>query len=167
VRIVATLYDNAGKVIGTDFTFTDVNVLRPAEKSSFKIILSDLGQSQKVTSYKLSTSAVRTQALPASLRLTIGESHLDTIGAYHIGGKVTNHGSQKATFVKVSGAFYNRTNVVVAADYTYTEPKDLESGQTAPFEIIVTSATYAHQITYASLNADSIQYSVVGHNETS
>jgi hypothetical protein len=56
VKIVSTLYDKGGKVVGTDFTYSDIDVLRPAEKSPFKIILTDLGQSQKVNSYKLYAS---------------------------------------------------------------------------------------------------------------
>jgi hypothetical protein len=166
VKIVSTLYDNAGKVVGTDFTYTSVDVLRPAEKSSFEIILTDTTQSQKVDSYKLSASGDKTEALPAALKLSIGDSHLDDIGYYHIVGEVTNQGSQKATFVKVSGAFYNSSNTVVAADFTYTDPKDLESGQTAPFEIIVNAPT-ANDITSASLNIDSNQYSSIVENETS
>ena len=35
VNVVATFYDSAGKVVGTDFTYANVDVLRPAEKSSF------------------------------------------------------------------------------------------------------------------------------------
>jgi hypothetical protein len=167
VKIVATLYDDTGKVVGTDFTYTDVDVLRPAEKSSFAIILTDIGQSQKVSSYKLSASGDKTEALPASLKLSVGDSRLDSIGFYHVVGEVTNEGNQKTTFVKVSGAFYNSSNVVVAADYTYTDPKDLEPGETAPFEIIVTSATAANEITSASLDVDSAQYSSVVQNETS
>ena len=42
VKIEATLYDKTGKVVGTDFTYADVGVLRPEEKSSFKIILTDI-----------------------------------------------------------------------------------------------------------------------------
>src|SRR5919198_4426481 len=139
VKIVATLYDKTGKAFGTDFTFSDVDVLRPAEKSPFKIILTDTRQSQKVSSYKLSISGEKTQALPASLKLSIDNSHLHDIGAYHVVGEVTNQGDQKATYVKVSGAFYNSSNVVVAADFAYTDPKHLGPGQTAPFEIVVTS----------------------------
>jgi hypothetical protein len=55
--------------------------------------------------------------LPASLKLSVGESYLDDVGAYHIVGEVTNQGSGKATFVKASGAFYNSSNSVVAADF--------------------------------------------------
>jgi hypothetical protein len=125
VKIVSTFYDNTRKAVGTDFTYTNVDVLRPAEKSSFEIILNDAAQSQKVDSYKLSASGDKTEALPASLKLSIGDSHLDDIGYSHIVGEVTNQGNQKATFVKVSDAFYNSSNAVVAADFTYTDPQDL------------------------------------------
>jgi hypothetical protein len=165
VKIVSTFYDNTEKVVGTDFTYTNVDVLRPAEKSSFEIILNDAAQSQKVDSYKLSASGDKTEAPPAALKLSVGDSHLDDIGAYHIVGEVTNQGSGKATFVKVSGAFYNSSNVAVAADFTYTDPDNLEAGQAAPFEIIVNAPT-ANDISSASLNVDSNQYSSIIQNET-
>jgi hypothetical protein len=50
---------------------------------------------------------------------------------------------------------------VVAADFTYTDPKDLEPGQTAPFEITVTHATSANKITSALVNVGSTQYSSI------
>jgi hypothetical protein len=86
--------------------------------------------------------------------------HLDNIGDFHIVGEVANEGSGKATFVKLSGAFYNSSNSVIAADFTYTDPQDLEPGQTAPFEIIVNAPT-ANKITSASLNVGSNQYSSI------
>jgi hypothetical protein len=160
VKIVATLYDNAGKVVGTDFTYSNIDVLRPAEKSSFEIILTDVAQSQKVNSYKLYASEDKTQALPASLKLTVGDSHLDDIGDVHIIGEVTNQGGAMATFVKVSGAFYNSSNGVVAADFTYTDPENLEPRQTAPFDIVVNTPTI-NKITSALVNVDSNQYSSI------
>jgi hypothetical protein len=166
VKIVAKLYNKTGKAFGTDFTFSDVDVLRPAEKSPFKIILTDIRQSQKVSSYTLSISGEKTQALPATLKVNVDNSHLHDIGAYHIVGEVTNQGIQKATFVKISAAFYNSSNVVVAADLTYTDPKDLGPGQTAPFEIVVTYVPItSNKITYASLNVNSEQYSSIAHNQ--
>jgi hypothetical protein len=62
VKIVSTFYDNARRVIGTDFTYTNVDVLKPAEKSSFEIILNDAAQSQKVGSCKLSASGDKTRS---------------------------------------------------------------------------------------------------------
>lgn len=166
VKIVATFYDNTGKVVGTDFTYSNIDVLRPAEKSSFEIILNDEVQSQKVDSYKLSASGDKTETLPAALKLSVGDSSLDDTGAYHILGEVANQGSQKATYVKVSDAFYNSSNTVVAADFTYTDLDNLEPGQAAPFEIIVDAPT-ANDITSASLDVSSNQYSSIIENETS
>ena len=37
VKIVATFYDNTGKVVGTDFTYTNVDVLRPADVKMRKL----------------------------------------------------------------------------------------------------------------------------------
>jgi hypothetical protein len=65
----------------------------------------------------------------------------------------------------MSGAFYNSSKAVIAADFTFTDPKDFEPGQTAPFEIIVIAPT-ANEITSASLNVDSQQYSSILENET-
>jgi hypothetical protein len=101
------------------------------------------------------------EPLPPSLKLNVGDSHLDAIGAYHAVGEVTNQGNQKATYVKVSAAFYNSSNTVVAADFTYSDPKDLEPGQTAPFEIIVTHASTTNKITSALVNVGSTQYSSI------
>ena len=95
----------------------------------------------------------------------LASSHLDDIGSYHIVGEVTNKGNEKATFVKVSGAFYNSSNIVVASDFTFTDPQDLEPGQTAPFDITVSAPT-ANEITSASLDVDSVQYSSLIQNET-
>jgi hypothetical protein len=66
----------------------------------------------------------------------------------------------------VSGTFYNSSNSVVVADFTFTDPEDIEPGQTAPFQIIVNAPT-ANEITSASLNVDSKQYSSILENETS
>jgi hypothetical protein len=168
VKIVATLFDSSGKVIGTDFTYSNVDALRPAEKSPFEIILIDLRLSQKVGDYKLSVSGNKTQPLPTALKLSVDNSYRDSIGFYHVAGEVTNQGTQKAIFVKVSGTFYNSSGSVVAADFTYTDPKDLEPGQTAPFEIVITSAaSTANKIAYALANVGSDQYLSITQNKTS
>jgi hypothetical protein len=164
VKIIATFYDKSEKVIGTDFTYTNLDVLRPSEMSSFEIILNDAEISQKIDSYKLSVSGEKTESLPAALKLSVSDSHLDDMGAFHIVGKVTNQGSEKATFVKVSGALYNSSNAIVAAVFVYTDPQELEPGQTAPFNIIVDSPI-ANEITSTSLNVGSKQYSSVLQNE--
>ena len=97
--------------------------------------------------------------MAAALKLYVGDSSLDdNTGTYNVVGKVTNQGSQKATIVKVSGAFYNSSDAIVAAAFAYTDPQDLEPGQTTPFNIMVDSPN-ANEITSSSLNVGSKQYS--------
>jgi hypothetical protein len=36
VKVVATLYDDAGQVVGTDFTYTEIDVIPPGGKSPFE-----------------------------------------------------------------------------------------------------------------------------------
>jgi hypothetical protein len=100
-----------------------------------------------------------------SLSILSSSSFKDDLAYYHIVGEVTNQGNEKATFVKVSDAFYNSGNTVVASDFTFTDPQDLEPGQTTPFDITV-SAPMANEITSASVDVDSVQYSSVIQNET-
>jgi hypothetical protein len=37
-KIVATLYDNAGMVVDTDFTYTELDVIPPGDKSPFRLV---------------------------------------------------------------------------------------------------------------------------------
>jgi hypothetical protein len=161
VEVTSTLYDSAGKVVGTEFTFTNVDVLMPRGKSSFDIVLNNAQQSEKVSNYKLSVSSERTEPLPPFLELSIGDNFIDDIGFYHIVGEVTNNGKDTATYVQVSGAFYNEDNTVVAAGFTFTEPSDIGPAQTAPFEIVVSEDEGAAEIDHASLSLDSAQYSMI------
>jgi len=41
-------------------------------------------KAQKVSSYKLSASGDKTEALPALLKLSVGDSHLDSIGDFQL-----------------------------------------------------------------------------------
>ncbi|MDW0192213.1 MAG: hypothetical protein QOC37_09810 [Nitrososphaeraceae archaeon] len=68
-------------------------------------------------------------------------SFIDSSGSMHVDGEVRNNLPSAAVFVTIVGTFYDVQNDVVATQFTYTRPIDIESGQNAPFEIIVTSAS--------------------------
>jgi hypothetical protein len=166
VEITATFYDAAGNVVGTGSGYTDMDILRPAETSSFEILLTEEEQSKKIDNYKLSVSGDETlEPKPANLKLNVGDSFTDSIDTYHVVGEVTNQGDQITKFVEVAGAFYNDQNQVVAVGFSYTDPSDLSPGATAPFEILV-SAPNVDQITSARLNVQSEDYSMVATTES-
>ena len=41
----------------------------------------------------------------------------------------------------MTGTFYNIDNAVVGTQFTYTNPSDIGSGQKAPFDLILMSAS--------------------------
>lgn len=65
IKITASLYDSSNRIVETDFTYADVELLRPAEKSPFDIILDDNSQANQASSYKLSVSSENSDVKPS------------------------------------------------------------------------------------------------------
>jgi hypothetical protein len=76
-----------------------------------------------------------------SFKILISNDFIDSIGYLHVVGEVENNTPTNAQFVKITGTFYDSNNQVVATDFTYTNPSDIGSGQKAPFELTLTSAS--------------------------
>jgi hypothetical protein len=135
VEIVATLRDPSGNILDSGFTYSEV--LRPGEKSPFDTIFSNEQQVQKTQRYEISsiTSEI-SQEKSANLKLNFGDSYYDSINYAHIVGEVTNNGPGVSKFTEVSGTFYDDQNKTVATGYTYTDPPDLQPGQSTSFDII-------------------------------
>jgi hypothetical protein len=63
------------------------------------------------------------------------------VGYFHVVGEVENNTPSTAQFVQITGTFYDINNAVVGTQFTYTNPSDISSGATAPFDLILTSAS--------------------------
>jgi hypothetical protein len=161
VKIVSTLHDPSGSILDTSFTYSEVEVLRPGENSPFDVIFGNEQQVQMSHRYEISsiTSDI-SQAKPVNLKLNFGNSYYDSIGSAHIIGEVTNNGPGISHFTKISGTFYDDQNKTVATGFTYTDPKDLESGQSAPFDMIISDDTSAN-IASGSLNVQSSEFAMI------
>jgi hypothetical protein len=67
-----------------------------------------------------------------------------------------NNTPTNAQFVKITGTFYDSSNNVVGTGFTYTDPSDIGSGQKAPFELLLMSASIPiSQIDHYNLQASS------------
>jgi hypothetical protein len=161
VEIVATLRDPSGNILDSSFTYSDVEVLRPGEKSPFDVIFSNEQQVQKTQRYEISsiTSEI-SQEKPANLKLNYGDSYYDSIGYAHVVGEVTNNGPGVSKFTQVSGTFFDDQNKIVATEFTYTDPADLQPGQSAPFDMIISDDTSAN-IASGSMNVQSSDYAMI------
>lgn len=76
-----------------------------------------------------------------TLQIMSHNSFMDSIENMHVVGEVKNASPTIAEFVKVVATFYDVNNSVVATDFTYTNPSAIPAGNTAPFELIVSSAS--------------------------
>lgn len=164
VQIVGRFYDSNGLLIDTDFTYTDLDLLRPGEKSPFRLIISDESVAQRVDNYTLAVNwdpvFADPSAVAAATVLTIqeGEHRINEFGWYEIVGEVVNGGTDDTEFVKVVATFYDETGRVIDTDFTYTDPTDVPAGQSAPFELTVNDEDISDDIESVKLSAQSQDY---------
>jgi len=147
VKIVATFYDSSKTVVGTAFTYADIEVLKPNQKSPFNIM--EMSNVEEIQSVKLDLTYMPTTNEPyAGLTILSRSSYTSTIGTFHVVGEVKNSGNRDVNFVKVIGTFYDSAGKVVDTSFTYTNPSDITSGQTAPFYLMVMSPQVSKIKTY-------------------
>lgn len=160
VKVTATFYDSSDVVVATEFTYTILDVILPDRKSPFDIILTDAVQSTKIDHYSLSVTFSAASPKPLGLEILSHSSYTDSIGWMHVVGEIKNIGSGTANYVKVIATFYDETGKVVAAEFAYSNPSDIEPGQKAPFEILLSDERAPYVASY-ELTAESTQYAIV------
>jgi len=134
VKIVATFYDSSGTVIGTDYTYTDIDILKPNQKSPFT--LSSYPDTIIVASYDIDVQYYTTQDQPfEGLTILSQTASIDSLGYHKVVGQVKNNGDSTATYVKVVGTYYNYAGKVIGTSYTYTELDLINAGAMSPFEL--------------------------------
>lgn len=161
VEISITLYDQDKKVIGLATSSTHVDTIHPSQISSFQNVLRDQIDISRIRSWNMTIHSEQVDAKVRNLKLIVDESRLDPRGVYFVEGSVTNTGNTTANLVKVSAAFYDQNDQVVASAFALASPQNLEPGQTAPFQLVVMDNPNSKDVFYASLNVESIEYTIV------
>lgn len=134
VKITATFYDAQEKVIGTDFTYTELDLLKPNQKSAFE--LSSYPDMIEPASYKLKVSYKETGNEPfAGLTILSHSAKIGELGYHEIVGEVQNEGTRKSSFVRVVCTYYDANGEVIGTSFTYTDPDEIDAGDSAPFEL--------------------------------
>lgn len=75
-------------------------------------------------------------------------------GWYVLTGEVKNNKTGVARFVQVIVTFYDADKKVVGTKYTFTEPNNINPGETAPFKITVTELDIVPKIVDYKLTID-------------
>ncbi|MDP9305772.1 MAG: DUF3426 domain-containing protein [Thermoproteota archaeon] len=78
---------------------------------------------------------------PSGLEILSHNSFSDSLGYLHVVGEIKNNYPSTVTFVTIVGTFYDINNRVVGTQFTYANPSDIGSGERAPFELILSSAS--------------------------
>jgi hypothetical protein len=112
----------------------------PEKKPSF-LNANETQQQQLESNTTLKTNATELKTNPTELEILSHNSFTDAAGYLHVVGEVKNNSPSTANFVKIIGTFYDSNNQVVATDFAYTNPSGISSSGTAPFEIILSSAS--------------------------
>jgi plastocyanin len=78
----------------------------------------------------------------SSITILSHNSYVDSDSGYlHVVGEVENNSPSTAAFVQITGTFYDSNNQVVGTEFTFTHPSHVASGQKAPFDLTLSSAS--------------------------
>ncbi|HZC51088.1 MAG TPA: hypothetical protein VE441_01120 [Mycobacterium sp.] len=133
VEVDVTFYNRTGRVIGTDFSFADLDIVRPWHRSPFEVIHQT---PSGYDHYRLRVSSETTNAAPLSrLDLHRGVSYTDGIGDRIYPGEVHNGNTFRVDFTEVIGVLYGTHGNVRYTDFTFTNPDSIGVGGTAPYEL--------------------------------
>jgi hypothetical protein len=88
----------------------------------------------------------------AQVSIFSDSGYIDSNGYFHVVGEVRNVGDVSVDYAKVTGTFYDTSNVVVATSFTYTELDVIPSGRKSPFDLILTDKTQAAKVYHYELS---------------
>lgn len=137
VKIVTNLYDANNTLVGTDFGYTALDILKPGQRSPFSVLVLDPPANLHHYTLQVEHRTTTEQPLGGLVVVSTGDRDARISGARYIFGEVRNDSGGPARFVKLVATLYNAQGTVVQTDFTYTSLERLESGQASSFEMLV------------------------------
>jgi hypothetical protein len=131
VRISATLRDAGGNVVDSDYSYSMIGKLTPGMTSPFWIIFSD---PPSWSTYDLQVTWDTTSQQPYAMEILNSTLYFDSYDAFHVVGEIRNQYAEQRTFVEAYVTMYDASGQVIGVDSTFTNPYDLNPGQTASFD---------------------------------
>ena len=162
IIMTATLYNSSGEVVATPSNEIMMSYLLPGRKSPFGVLLWDVAKSALVHHYTLNlTFQPYPEGRQLGLEIISNSYYVDGTGMKHVNGTIRNTGSQTATYVYVAATCYNETGYVVDVHYTWTDPMNINPGQTAPFDIEFVRRARGLLTTSWTLAVESQEYEMI------
>jgi hypothetical protein len=135
VKIVATYYDQAGGMVGSDFAYTEMDHVAPRDVGVFHLGVETSDLSGEVATYELQAQARPGNTPPCQgLEVSIANEYMR--GEYYmLEGQVRNNGAESCEAVKIVAGFYNSNGGVVGTDFAYTDMDVVPAGGQSPFTL--------------------------------
>ncbi|MEM2942415.1 MAG: FxLYD domain-containing protein [Candidatus Bathyarchaeia archaeon] len=141
IRITANFYDLHGSIVAVGHTSAMLHTLPPQTRSPFKVTLAGSSPDliSRIDHYTLNATCQESKTkLARTLLLLSVSNYTDRYGLLHIVGELQNNGTRMSTFTEVIATCYDENSKVVAANSGLANPQNLDPGEKATFEIIVT-----------------------------
>jgi len=162
VRIKVFFYNASDDLLCTKDRRTELDTINPDRKSPFEVTLSNEVLASEVDHYSLTVLSYDvTSAKPIGLKILTNNSYIDEWGDMIINGTIKNIGTETAENLKVIATYYDADGNVMAVEYSYTDPINIEPGLVFPFEIELYEDERIPYITSYELTAESSQYAIV------
>ena len=147
VSVAVNIFDSAGHLLDTDYTYTHLDNLAPGEKTCFKIWLDE---PSNWSYYRFESPDYWMDGAPRPhlTLFNVTGSYNPTYDNYKILGQVRNDHGSEVRFVSPVGTLYNTAGTVVDCDFTYPNTYHLGPGQTSSFEMWFSSRGYADVTSY-------------------
>lgn len=158
-KVTAVLYDSSNKVIGTEFGYSDVDVLLPNTKSPFAVLYLQSQGSLQVHHYSLTVSwSDYAAGKPLGLDVLSKTTSIDNYGYLHITGQIKNQGTLTARYVEAIATFYDSSGKVIGRDTSYTDPTNIAPGQTGNYDTELIYTQQVMKVASYSITVQSMEY---------
>ncbi|MEM8533501.1 MAG: FxLYD domain-containing protein [Chloroflexota bacterium] len=147
IKISVNIFNDAGELLETDFTYTYLDNLPAGDKTCFNILLKE---PDNWSYYEFEAPDYRTDGEALS-DLSISNdsgSYDSSFGWYEIIGQVRNNTETRVDFVSPIGTLYNGSGSVIGCDFTYVNSTDLEPDQISAFDMNFSGRDYVDADTY-------------------
>lgn len=137
IEVIADFYDSNHHLVANDYTYLQMMILWPGDKSCFELVVSP---TPSYASFEFEPPSYSTYSSLTNrpLNLTLVDpsaSYSSSTGDYQIIGLVRNDGAVRVELVRVVGTLYNAAGTVVGCDWTYVNNNDLDPGQFSSFTL--------------------------------
>jgi hypothetical protein len=135
VKVAVDLFDRNGQLVASETGYTDLNAIRPGDKTCFSVLFFD--PPENAIGYEIGGGTYYSDAEIFSGLSIINDNDTFNSGSerYRIVGQVKNESSVRARFVSAVATVYGTNGKVIRCDSSYVNSTDLSSGQTSSFEI--------------------------------